>query len=56
MRFIIVHIRSVFSIRPVTGEYRRFPNQTAVPEVDYNYFIEDINFQAVGGKLLVGAA
>ena len=43
-------------LSPVTDGYRRFPNQTAVEEEDYSYFIEDINFQAVDGKLLVGAA
>ena len=41
---------------PATDEYRRFPNRTVVEKEDYNYFIEDINFRAVDGKLLVGAA
>jgi len=27
-----------------------------VEKEDYNYFIEDINFNTVDGKLLVGAA
>ena len=47
---------SLWLLSPATDKYRRFPNQTIVEQEDYNYFIEDINFYAVEGKLLVGAA
>ena len=41
---------------PATGGSSRFPDQTSVPVEDYNYFISDFNFEAIAGKLLIGAA
>ena len=39
-----------------TGDSTRFPDETSVAVEDYNYFISDINLQAIPGKLLIGAA
>ena len=40
----------------VTGDFSRFPDQAVVAEEDYDYFISDLNFDVISGKLLVGAA
>ena len=40
----------------VTGDFSRFPDQAVVAEEDYDYFISDLNFNVISGKLLVGAA
>jgi hypothetical protein len=40
----------------VTGDSKRFPDQTVVAEDGFEYFISDFNFDAVDGKLLIGAA
>ena len=42
--------------RSVTGEYGRFPDETEFDEASLNYFISELNFDAVDEKLLVGAA
>ena len=49
-------MRSALLSLIVTGESNRFPDQTSVEEDDYKYFISDVNFEAISGKLVIGAA
>ena len=39
-----------------SGEYRRFPDVTDVAESDYEYFISELNFDAIDSKIITGAA
>lgn len=45
-----------FLILLATGDSKRYPDQTLIAVEDYNYFISDFNFEAIRGKLMVGAA
>ena len=38
------------------GDARRFPVEDNVTESTYNYFISKLNFDAVSGKIVTGAA
>ena len=39
-----------------TEDFSRFPDQSVVEIENYNYFMEDFNFQDVPGQVGVGAA
>ena len=46
---------SVFN-STVTDIYNRFPDVTNIAESDYEYFISELNFDAIDGKIIAGAA
>ncbi|CAI8022690.1 Endothelin-converting enzyme 1 [Geodia barretti] len=54
--FVAVHLNTSPVTYNETGNSTRFPDETSVAVEDYNYFISDINLQAIPGKLLIGAA
>ena len=49
-----IHIAQLLSTE--TGGSNRFPDEASIAVEDYKYFISDVNFEAIPGKLLVGAA
>lgn len=34
----------------------RFPDEANIEEEEYNYFLSEMNFDAIQGKIVVGAA
>ena len=40
----------------VTDMYNRFPDVTSITESEYEYFISELNFDAIDGKIITGAA
>ena len=40
----------------VSGDAKRFPVEDNVTQPMYNYFISKLNFDAVSGKIVTGAA
>jgi len=38
------------------GDAKRFPVEDNITESTYNYFISKLNFDAISGKIVTGAA
>ena len=39
-----------------SGAFRRFPDEDQVAPENYDYFINELNFNAIDGSVLIGAA